>query len=1662
MTFLSDLGSIVNDQFGFGENNVTSLNSGNRVADFGRLGEFAKKFDKTSERTYIEDGFIRNVRPRLRQIVHQQPDITVVFKKRMFSSLKENFRPDLLEEKERLFIRASKILIQNKCKLIAAYERLTKIEQVSKESGQFNTALLPMALESINVLETFGSKFIKSEDKSDLERVRKMLSLVDSSDFTSYITYNDSPFRSTTGEGDGVFELTTIASVNTSISNELGAGNASLSIEDPYKLLIVTDDDIEAALNDASNFFKQNPFMVLSENELERQIEALKTELNDTRRARGASEIKFFINSETVISKRVRAVISANGQEVQFNYNSGLVGLGSSVDLWEAPNLNQADAFESLSSNRAGNLIPVSERDLFKDIIKNIFLLLGFKNTTQNRINEANQDANHARIKLRRFFADLPIIQPVDVVSIYLTTRTTEDPKLTQGFNNLSLGGFQIGQTFDRLLNNMSGLIDNFAGKNNDIDQLEKNAIVGPGFPMWLWRQVRNPLTRQSAGTAIFVGLVKSVSSDYSDGKYMLSVDCEDNAGYFTKSQVNFKPSLDVFNQELYDPLTPFDISFDASTGVPITDINTGNYPPLLPENERLLNSRSTKFNTGTHKGQKTSVSAYQLGDGEVSGENVFRTVLHNPNGMVYRWKQGIQALTKIERAYPDSSERRETSPLLTKNPFAGQDVMNVLSLLVTGQPYSYNSFLKAAIANANTLSSTDPSENKDTSTSYLDALLDDLSRRNVVWGNFVPFKQLVMNEEADAFIRSGQADFIKTNNNIRQLKKRAAQLQDDLALMGSEFARNNDPISIDADGQIGVNGAGSTATSSNEEIIRTELANIQIELGEEFRRFQNTVDNLYASSIGGNITIFGDDISLNPSYNEAGNDVSNAEIKLSKREFRRRLGSLTLRRLWAVKGNEDRNFFVVDDQYDKNFDIQAFERKIGASLNLFSSEFSTIEDQIKVISKLLGLEVFADSQGHILVRPPKYNNVPSSVFYRMLREKDRRKFRIFPEFLESLFYNQIQSLIKAVEITEDQIRLLVIALGVDTTRGDSEIENYLSRGENLEGTKSSFKFLSDGDTGKVATQPFQSAIDQTRPDNLEDRKLLPLKSTINVNLSNKRLFDQESRLAQAQRLKLKDARSQATADRIFQIRRRLLTQQSFNAPTFQQLYSNERFSKVNAGLSQLDKLNINDQISRLVSERQRLLMSLSNSIRNLEEGQRINADGSNDAQSALTPFLNSQKEIPDILEHMIQDEDNDDLGPNSGKRFVLNDKNIVSYKISENPPDYTLVQVNGLFGEGGFLDPPSSLTTSSGGNTVTSAYAVDYFMWEKYGFRATNSVEAPYFTDPASQCAPFAVFLLNLARKNILQGSVTINGYNEFYQVGDVVYLEDRDLLFYVTSVSHSFSYGSLSTSLTLKYGHKPGEYIPTILDIVGKILYNGRGISGSYRNSRKTSINGEESLGVIIYDDTDEALLRASGNSGEIAKVLLAGKQGARNRKVLSSALLSVSGLVNSRKSKRKKPVIAIRYYHTDDIAANKYLEEAANGVRQLLVSPQKNDENNNQRISDSQDSESGGFRINASDVVIQPINADNTTLSPSDTAWNVARSLEEERYGGDSIIDDNPNEPSRLEKVLFETALDLWLSYIDIEEVVEQQSDALGGQLGQQDLADNVEIDLARIGS
>ena len=583
--------------------------------------------------------------------------------------------------------------------------------------------------------------------------------------------------------------------------------------------------------------------------------------------------------------------------------------------------------------------------------------------------------------------------------------------------------------------------------------------------------------TRQSAGTHVFAGIVDSSVHSYnaSQGKYDLSVSLEDQSHYFNYSRINQQPSMDVYNGTLYDPLTPFNISFDASSG-----LIKGSFPTLLDENVNLLKSNSLKAKNGRFRGAILNQPSYQIPDAERIASSFFRTKINNPDGFVYRWKQGIGAVTMFGEPHNPGNFINETSPALTKSPFAGQDVMNVLSLLITGQPYNFNTFLQASFASA--ALNRDSLTGQNGATSYFRGLINDLTKSNQIWGSFIPFKAMSVSDAGYQFLLSGQFDITNANQITTDLLKQRAQRFDALTAIMPGFANNpqfynkglnnstvipqNSPLNSDLKSSISTLGA--------------DIIKLDAQITSQTQAVLTSLGNSNTRGTSGTLSIFGDDVSFNQSL--TGSSAITSGGVLSERDsLRQNLNNLTQRRLWKVKANQDNNLFIVDDSYDKNYDIQAFEKSLSGAFETYTSTYTDISKNIKSAADLLGLEVYADSQGHMQARAPQYNKMPSTVFNKMLQNKNAQGIQIFPDFLESSFINQIDGLISQLEVDEDQIRIRAAALGYAT---DSSAKDLL-RGGISGGAlgNAEFSFCTDENSGLLGGADIRIMLSQASPD---------------------------------------------------------------------------------------------------------------------------------------------------------------------------------------------------------------------------------------------------------------------------------------------------------------------------------------------------------------------------------------------------------------------------------------------------------------------------------------------------------------------------------------------------------------------------------------------------
>lgn len=1616
--FLSELAGALEDQFGLGENENHTLDivEGGTTLRYGKLGDFAKKFDQTAERKYVEDGFLRldsyNVVPKQFEILMQEPDVTVLVKKRAFSSLSENFRIDHMDKDEKLFFKATKILFQNKCRQISALEKLHKVNRISKEVGQLSDQIMPLVISLVDGIGSIGSDDNLtdvldgsidvsgglSKLKNTIDKIRKVYSFTNASLYTSWLADISNPFKSQFGQGTGVIELTNVLNVSTTTSTDFGGGSCNFTITDPYGLMRVTSHDIERALSDATNQVYNKKTFQLGKESMDASIARFTKQLNDKRAARGANAIQFTINPDTLLGKKVRAIIDGVGIEIQFTYDpalglSGIVpGLGgvtvSEEFLRGGPEVGQ-DGLDNVKSNVTTNnetgvsikrLVSSSELSLFSDVIEKIFTSLQLKQNSQSITQQNSEVTNYARRKLRLHYLGKQIVQPMDQVHVYMGSKSRFDSKINGGLKNMFTGlGFL--QNLNNSIFNTKNQIDSlFNPSGNASFQVEKAIFAGPDFPNWLWTLMRNHFVNDSGGAHVFGGVVKVAQGQFGPGGYSVNVDCADNTYYFDLGRVNMKPSIDVFNGPLLDPLTPF-----KSRSGSLTGLSKSKNPELLQENKELLEQKVARFKAGPNAGKL--VTQGNIGqDYEIQKSNpTIKKIFYSPDGFVYRWKEGIGTLTKFSNAFNILGDNEVGSPNLAKDAFAGQDIMNTLSLLITGIPYNYSTFFKAARTLDNY--GRDPQTGEDGAYSFYQSLTTDLQKNNLLWGNFIPFKQLVMDEKS--FSQVIKSQFTIQNNN-ELIEKKILEIQD---LNNKLKFFEGTPV-LDA------------GNNSLRDGIKSKLVEAQNTLN---KLYGGIVEELKTSKQY--LTIAGDDVSFN--FDEYLNNNPSSSKGLSdpsvRQDIRRRLNYLTRRMGWQVRGNEDKNLLIVDDSYDKDYDITAFEQALG-DLSLFNSDYISVAGKIKSTAQLLDLEVFCDTQGHIRVRPPQYNRVPSSVFYRLLQLKRSMGIQLFPQFIEDMFEDQIKSLVEQIEIIEDQIRIDGALLGkytdsevISLIRGLSDVSNF-HHGD-------PFVFLSD-DSGTILE--LKNIFSESDPDKKLALKDNAITARITGQASLTTVFDTVTRakFLVSQGLGQQQAADKALSnDRINKIINERLypkTGQQYNLDNF---LSKSVDGAISAPpIKMVDAFKVTKDLSEKIYQRQKLIKLAANALKNAQEVISLDEDDSSTATKLLAPEFSKKSGVPKVFESMIEDESFDDLGPGSGERYVIKRSQIISYVVKEEPPAHTMIQVNGLLNT--FL-PNSSLPTglnlaftpgSSEGNALVTATAIDYDMWRMYGFRSTQSVSVPFLSDPDSQCAPYALSLLNRARQNILNCELTIAG-NEYMQPGEVVYVEDLELLFYVRSVQHTFSYGSsFTTRLSLTYGHSAGEYIPTTLDIIGKLLYKNRDAS-TYVNYRQNSAFNDKSLGVFVLDK------RVS--SGSVEDIITQGNFGEQNIKLLNEILFTTQFAMNSNKdpNSQVKAKVQLRIYGNGSVDST--LQSGASAIYNILTGQQ------------NLDSKSIVGKTNITlakdevEIVLVDVSKEDQTLSPSQRAVDTVRNLQ-------GSIGSSFGTTSKITTVLYGYIIDCWVSF------------------------------------
>jgi hypothetical protein len=201
-------------------------------------------------------------------------------------------------------------------------------------------------------------------------------------------------------------------------------------------------------------------------------------------------------------------------------------------------------------------------------------------------------------------------------------------------------------------------------------------------------------------------------------------------------------------------------------------------------------------------------------------------------------------------------------------------------------------------------------------------------------------------------------------------------------------------------------------------------------------------------------------------------------------------------------------------------------------------------------------------------------------------------------------------------------------------------------------------------------------------------------------------------------------------------------------------------------------------------------------------------------------------------------------------KLFIIDEDSIVSYGFVEDDTNvYTVAVISsqpGMTADGEVQPEGSDIAAA-----MARGFYADELLMYKFGVRILTETN-PFLSKLGGKSSEFlsdqanfyAKRLLQQMLANKLQGQVTILGRAEI-DPGYPVYIPFRNMIYWVETVEHSFTFGGqFTTTLHLAYGHKPWEEIVEVLtqgfDIMHATDGHIRIVKDDSSNQPKTNNSG------------------------------------------------------------------------------------------------------------------------------------------------------------------------------------------------------------------------------
>lgn len=1423
--------------------------------------------------------------PKSRNVVSMSPEAVVLIKKKAFSSLKSSNDLKWMDDTEKMFLRATKALFAIKVQQLRAYESLTKFKDYYAEHKEYNLSLLSQFLKEAE--STADAKALKSNDFSggvfsdigdvfgytagqdaarrvteEIADIIKRNAFSYDSTLTTWVVDPESEDNYSIGPGTGVIEMSSFFSFTTSCDVSSNPSSATINIENPYRLMTVLEGDIESAIDEAVN----GTLGLLS---------AL-----------------------------------ANGE--------GSVALGGKV-----PPIDGGEIISTaLEASGLGDILG---------------------GTTVN--------LNHVRERLRSFYLGKGLVNPADSVNFFIRgNRTTESYEDGGGYSSITMDktGLEVDDVMIRaeMRLNTSGLVDAES-----------------------YRKLRQTVDNSFGMISVYGGFVKSVSESFQSGKWKMTINCVDNMAWLQWSRFNISPSLSDPKGILEDPLTPFDIPLD-DTGAVVY----GEGQQLLQENKDLLHSGLLSYDSGLLAGQNASEGNILQGQYNGAGSLDGAKVLQHPSGFVYRWKTGIITATAgFQVADPTQEANRQSQTdrsqyglTVAEDVLSNLDIANILSVLIIGEPYNVETFMKRTFEahsrinrSSTTLDPADP----------LSAVIESVRRQNDYYGNFQPYRMITMSNSTiqQTISAVGKLEVAKNSVDLLQrrkisIKRRISDLRKNAhtqngilinaleAEIQSISAAISDHVRVglqagqisSADNaviQFSLFGSNPSLPTSSNEAREHDINRATMLLGAQRKIDQvrlNSDNNLFIVSdqYDYNTDLRPFLLRLNRSgwklfdsdYVDVYNKCTAATSHLKLEFFCNPNGHLEFRPpAWnkvpysvleeAINMSRETGRTIIPD-----FITNMFQTRID-SLYL---DIHTQNIRIVLIALMLGrypdstlipnmITSGGDSLEFFGVKSPE----PKGFFGNLLGG--------IPGMSSGATNDSSIPLTRVGDLTEQNNVSLGNGINISFTSTEEKGDVLDADTETILGAFDVIYRESAGvsddlygailgigtppaTAGGAATVENLNAIRNSFMSKTGRDPAKNLGIDLNIGFQSKDFF-------------FGSATGSDAAERAVD---NLLGESDILSKLESAI--SERDSLVSLLKNNIAKRTELEEIEQMFygdygSEDEIKSMSGNSAIAKLTRGLKSIGEplqAVNRGINAIKDILTGSAAKGSIFDHLIEDDRRNLLGPGSGSRFIIGEENILSASFSENPPEFTRVDIKGDLP----LGVADALERSLEGYYLWAG-ATDFDLWRQYGYKQKN-IKVPFISDPESQGRPYAILELQMQRALINKGSVTLAG-NEFYRPGDVVYLSEKGLLYYVNSVNHSFSIGqSFTTTLDLTYGHPPGIYLPTPLDVIGQQFAKDpmKHSTITYRNER-----GDDNYRPLRPDCS---LVFPSTPGAGVAELLAYGDNQVR----FTNMMIDLAGTAVGNRYVLIRTFVKSKY----DNSAKSDAERNSSTVKSLLMDPQQ----------------------------------------------------------------------------------------------------------------------------